>query len=660
MTYRCIRCGFWTGPRVSHWINDEGLCRSCSGATEAVVAARRPEIVTMKKAGPLLSLDIADRRQAIAQRTPRMGVVAALVMTLLMLFVTTLPAQPQAYATDAAPVGGAAPVEAGVPSETPAEEVAVVEGAPVEEAIPAEEAAPAAPADAPTFKDSSDGMSVEALDAELSSAHTSKARTRTISSRVSKKREGEPEGISCSDESLLSNWSLVPTRSYDPVADTTTFTWELVYTEDGPNDLRCGGEGISHIEITVCVEAQATDGSRESDAELLQGTTYTYKWDQFEPVDGDTFSLIYDGDVAGGGPAGVLYKKAGQLSGATSGPACPCSTWTLTVNLSNATADIASTTYTSNPGTVTGTATALTGYSSDGTSSGATTAPLSATFSPTECSKNVSASFLEIEEVEENNGCGEWTVDVATNGTVISPSELVDKTEVYSTNPNGTMISANAPANHSPATDEAMVVGLSDSVCSTTVTMTFTENQRDCSGDFDATNNGPNGDCTNPAITDCNGDVDATNNGPNGDCTVPQLPDCSGDLDPTNNGINGDCTEPQPAVADVCPNMDGDQAVEPDGFSIDPATGGCEPDEAVGGSTDPSTPDGSDVEPEAVLGIRLSAAPAAPEVLGAAAEAEPQDAVLPFTGTEALRWFYVGMTLIALGSLLVRRPAGKS
>lgn len=67
-------------------------------------------------------------------------------------------------------------------------------------------------------------------------------------------------------------------------------------------------------------------------------------------------------------------------------------------------------------------------------------------------------------------------------------------------------------------------------------------------------------------VLDCSGDEDPTNNGPNGDCTEPEPElDCSGDTDPTNNGPNGDCTN---AVYDLCPNIDGIQETIPDGLVL--------------------------------------------------------------------------------------------
>ena len=337
---------------------------------------------------------------------------------------------------------------------------------------------------------------------------------------------------------------------------------------------------------------------------------------------------------------------------------------------------------------VTLTATENSGYTfSNWSGDGTGTTTRSVSFTGADCALEVTANFTPV-----NNDCRTWTVTVVSNGTVTSPNELLDKTESYTTNPNGTVVTAQAPANHSPANQQATVSGLSNSVCSTTVTLNFDENERDCNGDFnennnglngdcttppvldcngdtDATNNGPNGDCTTPPVLDCNGDTnpanngpngdctippvpdcsgdfDPTNNGPNGDCTIPPVPDCSGDFDPTNNGPNGDCVEP---VTDVCPNIDGDQTEVPEDMVLNPVTGQCDEDEVKGIIID-KDPQPSKPEPEP----RVDPHEVAPAVL----PSNVQAGVLPFTGSDLVPFVVIAGLLMAVGAgLTLRRPA---
>ncbi|HJR44490.1 MAG TPA: LPXTG cell wall anchor domain-containing protein, partial [Actinomycetota bacterium] len=323
-----------------------------------------------------------------------------------------------------------------------------------------------------------------------------------------------------------------------------------------------------------------------------------------------------------------------------------CEVWTLNVDITNGslatTSPITPTpdntvtagsqyTYNSNPGSVTVNATANANHEPATGSDIVTFAS-----EPTETADCVGTA--DIDFTPTNNDCRTWTVTVNTNGTVTSPAELVDKSEIYQSNPNGTVVSANAPANHSPASSQATVVGLSDSVCSTEVVMTFTENevQTDCTGDTDPSNNGI---CNPPPTPDCSGDFDSTNNGPNGDCTIPPLPDCSGDFDPTNNGVNGDCTEPP---VDVCPNIEGDQAEVPEGMVINPVTGACEEDQVLGEIINRPKPN----KPESVLNaVQPAVLPKQLPAVGA----------LPFTGGNVIPFLMVAGMLMSIGAGVVLR-----
>ena len=100
MSYRCIECGFWTGPRVVHWIDHEGRCRSCA----------RPPASSAPPVLPLAAPPVVPSRPGPVERPPtvappRIGVVAAVVLTLMMLVLTTIPAQPSARATAGPPPG---------------------------------------------------------------------------------------------------------------------------------------------------------------------------------------------------------------------------------------------------------------------------------------------------------------------------------------------------------------------------------------------------------------------------------------------------------------------------------------------------------------------------------------------------------------------------
>ena len=98
MSYRCIECGFWTGPRAAHWIDHEGLCRSCRPAPAAP-----PRVASFVV--PPASLQPRPAGRPMPAAPPRLGVVAALVMTVVMLVLTTIPAQPSARATAGPPPG---------------------------------------------------------------------------------------------------------------------------------------------------------------------------------------------------------------------------------------------------------------------------------------------------------------------------------------------------------------------------------------------------------------------------------------------------------------------------------------------------------------------------------------------------------------------------
>ena len=110
MPYRCISCGFWTGPRAAHWINEQGLCRTCSPEelTVAYLVPSPPEpaplCLPVVSSWPMMSADTDDV-------APPRAAAAALLLTVVMFLLTTLPAQPRAAATGA--------VMAATPPSTP-------------------------------------------------------------------------------------------------------------------------------------------------------------------------------------------------------------------------------------------------------------------------------------------------------------------------------------------------------------------------------------------------------------------------------------------------------------------------------------------------------------------------------------------------------------
>ena len=101
MPYRCISCGFWTGPRAAHWINEQGLCRACS-PEEVTVAHFVPSAPQTLPVRPVLTR-VAPPSLSIEEPVtpPRVGIIAALMLTVVMFCLTTLPVQPRAAATGA-------------------------------------------------------------------------------------------------------------------------------------------------------------------------------------------------------------------------------------------------------------------------------------------------------------------------------------------------------------------------------------------------------------------------------------------------------------------------------------------------------------------------------------------------------------------------------
>ena len=100
MRYRCISCGFWTGPRAAHWINEQGLCRACS-PDELTVAHFTPPAPRVMPVRPAPTPVIPAHRLEEPVTPPRVGIIAALLLTVVMFCLTTLPVQPRAAATGA-------------------------------------------------------------------------------------------------------------------------------------------------------------------------------------------------------------------------------------------------------------------------------------------------------------------------------------------------------------------------------------------------------------------------------------------------------------------------------------------------------------------------------------------------------------------------------
>ena len=573
-----------------------------------------------------------------------------------------------AAVTDAAPAEEAAPVEEAAPAEAPAEEAAPVEEAaaeaPAEEV--AEEVAPAE-SDAPTFKDGSDGMSVEELGARVTRKVTKKiTKARAGTSRVSKD-EHDDGGQIVDDNDCVGGLNsdlddfvleLVGGEGvFDSGTGNTTFTWQLIYTGD-KEDCAAADYVFSHVNISPCLGVLAD--VVDTNGTFSDGKGW-YEWQNptasHGDVVGDLLWITFEGDVDTASGTGISAKKSDATNGQSTvlGPSCStvgCETYTLSASVSGATGTVSVDNLSTDGSpwaageSVQLTAPTIdnhtfTGWSGDRTPSPTTTNPLTVTFSETDtdCVLSMTANYTQ-----NQGGCETHTLNtaIASNDNGASGTLSVDNlTTDGSPWAAGEQVSITAPAINgytfsgwtgertSTANPLTVTFDSQDSDCILTLTANYTKDVviPGCV------------DCPPPPTPDCNGDFDSTNNGPNGDCTIPPLPDCSGDFDPTNNGPNGDCIEP---LVDVCPNIDGEQAEVPDDMVVNPVTGACEEDQVLGEIINRPKPN----KPESVLNA------VQPKVLP---KQLPAVAALPFTGGNMIPFLMVAGMMMGIGAGVVLR-----
>ena len=630
----------------------------------------------------------------------RAAVAVLLAVSLLVLFALPVVASAEetdvtADATVAEEVTSteAAPVDAAAAAEAAPVEVAPVESAPaVEEPSVAPVTTEATSTSTtstvrPSLGASSYGSrAVAKSTASKSSQPRSAAATKLSVPDPDKKDDKNNEGGGCSG--TASNFGLsapeVTATTFNG-APATQFAWTVTYNADDG----CEDEALSHITLIPCLDA--VDGNYTPQ----ESGNGSYKWDSENMVEvDDVLTLVFPGTVAATGTINTELKKSDEdpHSPSVAGPSCStggtCTSWSLSVDVTNT--GVGTGTVSDNHSNTTGADATwvytaaqmsnvdITALGTNGsTASNAGLSDISFSAHPG-CSATYTVTFNKTDLQ-----CQSWTLAVDVTNTGVGSgtvsdnhgnSTSTDTTWTYDGSQVGNVdLISNGTSGSSHSNSGASNVAFSAHPdCNAVYSVTFHKAPPtpDCSGDFDATNNGPNGDCTLPVVLDCNGDTDATNNGPNGDCTtppvldcngdtnpnnngpngdctIPPVPDCSGDFDSTNNGPNGDCTEPP---TDVCPNIADAQSEVPEGMFINPVTGNCDEEEVLGEIID-KDPQPSKPEPKP----RVDPQEVAPAVL----PTNVQAGVLPFTGsTDLLPLVMIAGLLMSLGvGLTVKRPA---